>query len=253
MHARARHQSLRRVDGRLQRARYLYARGAGVPKFPARSRALPTSVQRKEHAWLLNLELCTSAERASRDPDAPGALPESVRENAAVGCFNLGVSYDEGNGGAQDFQRARELYQKACDGEDMTGCAGLGRLYALGQGGARDYQRAQELYRKACDRGELLGCRFLGSLYVDGQGGAKDSTPACSSKKHAMEETWCPAATGTLYAQGRDALKTSRERGNLRGATADPCGAANGALYMRGPGQLARARRSLKRREHDEM
>ena len=33
-----------------------------------------------------------------------------------------------------------------------------------------DYQKAAELYQKACDSGEAFGCTSLGFLYENGQG-----------------------------------------------------------------------------------
>ena len=69
-----------------------------------------------------------------------------------------------------DYQKAAQLYQKACDGGDAMGCTKLGYLYADGKGVRQDYQKAAQLYQKACDSGEAAGCYNLGVLYQDGQG-----------------------------------------------------------------------------------
>jgi len=42
-------------------------------------------------------------------------------------------AYDKG-----DYQKAAELYQKACDGKVAFGCSDLGVLYADGQGVKQD-------------------------------------------------------------------------------------------------------------------
>ena len=69
-----------------------------------------------------------------------------------------------------DYQKAAELWQKACDGGDAEGCSNLGLLYKNGQGVKQDYQKAAQLYQKACDSGEAKGCFNLGGLYdEDGQ------------------------------------------------------------------------------------
>ena len=46
----------------------------------------------------------------------------------------LGSLYYSGRGVAQDYAKAINLFQKACDGRYMTGCAFLGRLYENGYG-----------------------------------------------------------------------------------------------------------------------
>ena len=75
-----------------------------------------------------------------------------------MGCFTLGFLYLNGQGVKQDYQKATELYQKACDGGDAKGCFNLGVLYHNGQGVNQNYQKAAQLYQKACDEGEAMGC-----------------------------------------------------------------------------------------------
>ncbi|MBI1338789.1 sel1 repeat family protein, partial [bacterium] len=65
---------------------------------------------------------------------------------------------------AQDFSRARALYQKACDGGQAAGCTNLGWLYGNGRGVAQDFGRARELFQKACDGGEAQGCSNLKAI-----------------------------------------------------------------------------------------
>ena len=80
----------------------------------------------------------------------------------ARGCSNLGVLYDEGQGVKQDYQKAAQLYQKGCDEGNSLGCFNLGLLYKEGQGVKQDYQKAAQLYQKVCEGGELRGCFNLG-------------------------------------------------------------------------------------------
>ena len=74
-------------------------------------------------------------------------------------------AYDKG-----DYQKAAELYQKACDSGETMGCFTLGFLYLNGQGVKQNYQKATELLKKACDSGNAMGCYSLGVLYGNGQG-----------------------------------------------------------------------------------
>jgi len=72
--------------------------------------------------------------------------------------------------GKGDYQKAAQLWQKACDEENALSCDGLGALYAEGKGVRQDYQKAAHFYQKACDGGNTLGCASLGVLYEYGQG-----------------------------------------------------------------------------------
>lgn len=55
-------------------------------------------------------------------------------ENNAIGCHNLGALYNNGQGVRQDFKKASELYQKACDLGAGEGCFNLGIMLVKGQG-----------------------------------------------------------------------------------------------------------------------
>ena len=91
-----------------------------------------------------------------------------------VVLFSIGFSKDLIELGKEaydksDYQKAAQLYQKACDGGDALGCHNLGLLYKNGQGVNQDYQKAAQLYQKACDGGNAVGCFSLGFLYQNGQ------------------------------------------------------------------------------------
>jgi hypothetical protein len=69
---------------------------------------------------------------------------------------------------AQDYDRAVELYQKACDGTRdrdqgsspiAASCYRLGDLFATGTGMPRDLVRALRLFRRACRLGYQEACK----------------------------------------------------------------------------------------------
>ena len=74
------------------------------------------------------------------------------------GCHNLGVLYQNGQGVKQDYQKAVQLLQKACDGGEAGGCSLLGVFYETGQGVRQNFSTAKQYYGKACDLGLQLGC-----------------------------------------------------------------------------------------------
>ena len=80
-----------------------------------------------------------------------------------VVLFSIGFSKDLAELGKEaynkgDYQKAAQLYQKACDGGDALGCSILGALYENGQGVKQNFSTAKQYYGKACDLGLRLGC-----------------------------------------------------------------------------------------------
>ena len=49
----------------------------------------------------------------------------------------------------KDFSKAVQLFKKACDGGHMLGCHNLGVMYQKGNGVKKNEQKAAELYKKA--------------------------------------------------------------------------------------------------------
>ncbi len=71
--------------------------------------------------------------------------------------FNLGMlSYDK-----QDFSKAKEYFEKACDLNNGGGCSGLGFLYGSGDGVKQDSKKAAALFEKACKLGYKKACEML--------------------------------------------------------------------------------------------
>ena len=82
-----------------------------------------------------------------------------------VVLFSVGFSEDLIKLGSDaydfgDYQKAAQLFQKACDVEIAEGCNSLGFLYEYGQGVRQNFSTAKEYYGKACDLGLQLGCDY---------------------------------------------------------------------------------------------
>ena len=57
--------------------------------------------------------------------------------------------YKDGNKGIkQDYFKAAELYQIACNKDDAGGCSRLGVLYRKGLGVKQDYDKARHFFSK---------------------------------------------------------------------------------------------------------
>jgi TPR repeat protein len=80
-------------------------------------------------------------------------------------CYYLGELYALGQGVKQDYFKAKEYYEMACDDfDDTAACYALGDLYRHGQGVTQDYFKAKEYYDKACDLRQQLGCEEYADL-----------------------------------------------------------------------------------------
>ena len=99
---------------------------------------------------------------------------EASDKGEALAMNNLGGLYERGWGVAQDYVRARELYEKAAGKSNARATNNLGRLYENGWGVPQDYVKARELYEKAADKGDPQAMTSLGLIYRNGQGVARD-------------------------------------------------------------------------------
>ena len=91
----------------------------------------------------------------------------------------LGDLYAEGKGGAKDYAKAREWYEKAADKGNANAMALLGGLYANGQGGPPDDAKAREWYGKAAANGVVYATDLLAYLNIkDANLNIKEATEA---------------------------------------------------------------------------
>jgi TPR repeat protein len=72
-------------------------------------------------------------------------------------CSYLGYLCAKGLGGEHDLQKARVVYQKACDQGILSSCASLGTLYQ----DAGNNEEAIKNFQKACNGGVVEACELL--------------------------------------------------------------------------------------------
>ena len=85
-------------------------------------------------------------------------------------CNDLGVSYYNGYGVRQSYEKAFQYFKKACELGDGDGCAGVGFAYYDGWGVKQNYEKVFQYFKKACDLGDGNGCFNVGSAYYNGIG-----------------------------------------------------------------------------------
>ena len=140
---------------------------------------------------------CTShgfrLERGRSDqPAADRAYEKGCALGSGLGCGNRGYHYTLSND-PRDLTQANLLFEKGCNLDDGRSCARLGQSYADARGAARDWQRANELFERACDDyGDGWGCSMLAFSYEEGKGEQSDGTVA-----RALYDKGCKLGNGT--------------------------------------------------------
>ena len=90
--------------------------------------------------------------------------------NDEIGCSQLAISYDRGQGVKQNFAEAFKFYKKACDLNKTLACFAVGIMYDEGKGVKQDFVNARKYYEKACEANYARACSNLTALYFTGQG-----------------------------------------------------------------------------------
>lgn len=72
-------------------------------------------------------------------------------------CYNFGVHLNLTQS-PPPFERTRQLFDRACQGEHFLACAFLANMYRNGQGGPVDLSQAAELAALACQNGIEMAC-----------------------------------------------------------------------------------------------
>ena len=103
------------------------------------------------------------AATAPKKPTVPAAAP-------AMSQFGQGVAaYDRA-----DYATAYRMWRPLADQGHASAQYNLGVSYDNGQGVAQDYAAAVSWYRKAADQGNASAQSNLGLMYAKGQGVAQD-------------------------------------------------------------------------------
>ncbi len=94
----------------------------------------------------------------------------AAEKGMAYGQFNLGVSYQIGQGVVTDKAEAVKWYLKAAEQGVAPAQLNLGGMYKDGEGVIQDYVEAAKWFRKAAEQGDATAQQRLGVLYGNGNG-----------------------------------------------------------------------------------
>jgi hypothetical protein len=100
-------------------------------------------------------------------PVSPPPAPSDAPQDANA-MFKLGERYEDGDGVARDYGKAREWYEKAAAKGNLHAMNSLSRLYGNGQGVARDYAKEREWLEKAAAKDDVTAMMGLAWFYEHG-------------------------------------------------------------------------------------
>ena len=193
---------------------------------PARSEPVPAETKPIETSSLprrppqpqlaRNSEPSTPIAQVEESPadDEPGAgpfqqlsLPEleqRARAGHPIAMTRLGDLYSQGRGVPQNYDTAREWYQKAADKGLRSAMGRMGELYVRGLGVPKDFVVARQWFDRAAAKGFPPAFNQLGRLYREGHGVAQD----CG-----MARQWFERAAAVNNAIAMDLLGQLYEKG----------------------------------------
>jgi len=96
----------------------------------------------------------------------------------ALATNNLANLYENGSGVERNLVDAHRLYEKAARAGAPLAMSNLGLFFQRGQGGPKDYEQARYWYEKAAESGLALAAYQLGLMHHNGYGMAKDIVAA---------------------------------------------------------------------------
>lgn len=102
-------------------------------------------------------------------------------------CRKLGILYNEGIGVKPNPTQAKNLFERACNAGNYQSCYDLGIAYTKGEGVRVDLVKAKQFFEKACNGESALGCNSLAICYEDGLGVKQNKAKAKEFFKKACE------------------------------------------------------------------
>ena len=128
----------------------------------------------------------TSCDSAKRMVDLP--IPESTPNGDAEAQFDLGVSYDRGDGEEREPTQAFKWYQAAAEQGLAKAQFNLAVLYFMGNGVVKDDGQAVKWFRRSAEQGIVTAQYNLGGFYEKGIGVSPDIESAIQWYRKSAEQ-----------------------------------------------------------------
>jgi uncharacterized protein len=215
----------------------LYSGGNPIPVNRQRVLAL-----RKAACEAGRNDACTTGPECDWPADAGTTQMLGCSVGNVGDCWAVAYYLRTGDGMAQDFAKADEIDEWACQHGEARSCSALGDVFKGDAGLASSSQRALDLYRRACELGEKSSCFELANALEDRKDSSAEAlhvrtatlyTSACE----AGETDSCRTASwfhmkGKAVPQDLSRVVKLREAG-CKGEDGDGCGYA-GLAYRFG-------------------
>ena len=133
-------------------------------------------------------------------------LHRAAAQKSLTAYLYLANMYNEGKGGAPDFEKAEFYYRLVAEAGLEDAWGRIGEIYYRGKGRPRDFAKAREFFRRAAGVGPytIQYTIQLAEMNLNGLGGPRD--PGAAVKWYEMAATSPNAHTmhllGTLYRSG---------------------------------------------------
>ena len=131
-------------------------------------------------------------------------IPETARKGGAEAQFDLGLSYDRGDGVKRNSTKAFEWYWKAAKQGLAKAQFNLAVLYFTGDGVEKNFEQVVQWFRRSAEQGVVDSQNYLGAFYEMGIGVNPDLESAIQWYRRAAEQGFPMSQymLGTKYGLG---------------------------------------------------
>ena len=164
----------------------------------------------------------SEADSANSD-DEIASLKKAAAQGDAQAQFDLGESYDDGDGVKENKEKAFKWYSRAAEQGHVDAQYNLGILYANGEGVQPNDKLAFKWFQKAADQGDPCAQYMLGQMYRSGRSVLKDKVKAAEwfEKSANQGHVEAQGILGYMYLQGLGVEKNKVKAAELLSKSAE--------------------------------
>jgi len=166
---------------------------------------------------VLHISMSSFAQEVRMEPSISDSSISVLMDRAELGDaeaqFALGLIYESGDDGGQDYTEARKWFRLAAEQGHASAQKNLGWMYRDAAGGSWDIVEARKWFLNAAEQGDASAQQDLGLSYVDYPSSLQDYLEAMKWCARAAEEG-LPGAqncVGVIYERGLGVEQDSAE------------------------------------------